>query len=362
MFDYELRLTRVRDRMDHLGVDCLLLSVGPDLPYLTGYEARPSERLTVLIVARNSEPTLIVPELEAPRVGDGPYRIRTWAEVEDPFAIVAGLTGRPTVAAIGDQTWSVFLLELFAFLAGTTFVPASTVTTPLRMVKDEQEVAALRTAAEAADRVAARIPGSVRFAGRTERDVARDVVDMMLEEGHDAASFWIVASGPNAASPHHEPGARVIERGDAVVVDFGGRVHGYSSDTTRTFVVGEPDPELVEVHGIVAEAQRRARDHARAGVTAASVDAIARKVISDAGYGEFFVHRLGHGIGLEVHEHPYLVAGEDHVLAPGNAFSIEPGIYLPDRFGVRIEDIAVIAPDGSLDVLNRSDRALIQVD
>lgn len=361
MFDHASRMSRARQTMDHLGVDCLMVSVGPDLPYLTGYEARPSERLTMLVVPRNDEATFVVPRLEAPLVPPGAYRMRPWDETEDPVAIAAAAAGRPTVAAVGDHTWSVFLMGLLPLLPQATFVPATVVTKALRSIKEPAEVEALRGAARAVDRVAARIPAEVRFSGRSEAAVARDVVDMTLEEGHDSASFWIVASGPNAASPHHEPGDRIMGDGDSVVVDFGGRRHGYCSDTTRTFVVGSPSPQLVEVHTVVAAAQESARRYARAGVTAAAVDAEARRVITDAGYGDLFIHRLGHGIGLEGHEHPYLVAGNDHVLEPGNAFSIEPGVYLPGVLGVRIEDIAVIAADGTLDVLNQSDRSLVSV-
>ena len=361
MFDYSERVQRARSAMETHGVDCLLVGVGSDLRYLCGYEGAPSERLTMLVVPRDDEPTLLVPQLEAARVGQGPFRLRPWIETEDPVATVATRAGRPTVAAIGDTTWSVFLLQLLALLPATTFVPASVVIAPLRAIKSPAEIEALRIAAGGVDRVAARIPSEIRFEGRTEGQIARDVVDMTLEEGHDAASFWIVASGPNAASPHHEPGNRAVRQGDAVVIDFGGRQNGYCSDTTRTFVVGTPDTQLVEVHGVVAAAQEAARHHARAGVMAASVDGVARDVISDAGYGEYFIHRLGHGIGLDGHERPYLVEGSGVVLAPGHAFSIEPGIYLPGRLGVRIEDIAVIGSDGSLEVLNRSERGLVEV-
>lgn len=359
-FDYTARIGRVRGLMEDRGIDCLLLSVGADLPYFTGYEAMPLERLTMLVVPRHDDPTLVVPALEAPRVLPGPFRIRPWTETEDPVGIVAKLAGRPGVAAIGDATWSVFLLGLLSLLTDTTFVPASTVTRELRMRKDPEEVEGLREAAAAADRVLARLPREVRFAGRAERDVARDVVDLTIEEGHDAATFWIVASGPNAASPHHEPGQRVIAEGDAVVVDFGGRRQGYCSDVTRTFVVGEPSAELTRVHRVVAEAQAAAKEAARPGVAAETVDRAARAAIETAGYGEFFIHRVGHGIGLEGHEHPYLVAGNRLPLEPGMAFSIEPGIYLPGRLGVRLEDICVVTA-GGLDVLNRARRALVSV-
>jgi D-alanyl-D-alanine dipeptidase len=361
MFDYASRVQRARVSMEQRGIDCLMVGVGADLEYLAGYRGMASERLTMLVIPIDDEPTLLVPELEAPRVPAGPFRLAAWKETQDPVAIAASRAGRPTVAAFGDTTWSVFLLELLGLMPSCTFVPASTVTAPLRAVKDIDEVRSLRAAAAAVDRVSARIPVELTFTGRREREIAADIVDMTVEEGHESASFWIVASGPNSASPHHEPGDRAVRAGDSVVIDFGGRYDGYGSDTTRTFSVGPPSERLREVHAVVEEAQRAARNHARAGVSAESVDSVARGVIADAGYGDRFIHRLGHGIGLEGHEAPYLVAGNEALLEPGNAFSIEPGIYLPDELGVRIEDIAVIADDGSLDVLNSADRSLIEV-
>ncbi|MDH4117629.1 MAG: Xaa-Pro peptidase family protein [Acidimicrobiia bacterium] len=355
------RLDRARRAMVDHGIDCLLLSVGPDLPHLIGYEAMDSERLTMFVLTTWSDPVLVVPELERRRVQPGPFEIHSWGETEDPIGMVAALCGRPTVAAIGDTTRAAFLTELLAYLPATTFVPASGVLRSLRSIKDAAEVEALRDVADAIDRVMNRIPTDVAFIGRQERDIARDLVEMMLEEGHDVASFWIVAAGANAASPHHEPGTSIVKPGDAIVVDIGGRRNGYCSDSTRTFVAGTPGQDLVEVHAVVADARSAACEMARAGVSAASVDQAARDVIDAAGHGEAFIHRLGHGIGREGHEHPYLVAGNHELLQPGNAFSIEPGIYLEERFGVRIEDIVVIGPEGAVEVLNNSDRSLIEV-
>ena len=198
------------------------------------------------------------------------------------------------------------------------------------------------------------------MAARTEREVARLVAEWTVEEGHDVDTFKIVAAGPNAASPHHEPTDRVIERGDVVIVDFGGRLGGYCSDTTRTFVVGDPTPEQEEVHAVVLAAQRAAAQAVRPGAIPAEIDAAARRVIGEAGYGEYFIHRTGHGIGLEVHEHPYIIETNSQPVEPGMAFSIEPGIYLPGRFGVRIEDIVVVTDDG-VEPLNRSDHSLVSV-
>ena len=347
--------------MGERGVDVALLSVGSDLPYLTGYTAMPLERLTMLVVPSDGEATLVVPKLEAPRVEPGRFQIHPWSETEDPIAIVTRLAGRPAVAAIGDQTWSVFLVELLSRMTDTTFVPASEVMSELRIIKSADEIASLRAAAEAVDRVLTRIPEEIALAGSTERQVARRITEMVIEEGHQSAEFWIVASGPNAASPHHEPGERVVDRGDSVILDFGGKLDGYCSDVSRTFSVGPPSPKLREVHAVVLEAQAAGRAAARPGEPCEVVDAAARSVIEDAGYAEYFIHRTGHGIGMDAHEHPYLVAGNDRLLEPGMAFSIEPGIYLPGELGVRIEDICV-ATDGVVDTLNQADRSLVEVE
>lgn len=338
----------------------MLLSVGSDLPYLTGYTAMPLERLTMLVVTEH-DATLVVPGLEAPRVDPGPFDVEPWDETENPIEIVTRLAGRPTIAAIGDQTWSVFLVHLLARMPETTFLPTSVVMSELRIRKSEDEIARLRAAGEAVDRVLSRIPSGVRFSGRTERDVSRDIIDMTLEEGHQTAQFWIVASGPNAASPHHEPGERIIQSGDVVIVDFGGKLDGYCSDVSRTFSVGEPSERAVEVHAVVAEAQAAGRAAAAVGTPCEDVDAACRRVIADAGYGEFFIHRTGHGIGMDGHEAPYLVEGNGRRLESGMAFSIEPGIYLPGELGVRIEDICVASDDGLL-VLNQADRSLVTVE
>ncbi len=348
--------------MEQRGIDCLLLSIGSDLPYLTGYQAMPMERVTMLVLAAEGEPTLIVPGLEAPRVDPGPFRIEPWEETDDPLMAIAAAAGRPAVAAIGGETWSAVLLGLLSRMTETTFVSASSVMTELRIRKDSGEIEALRVAASAADRVAARIPNEVRFERRSERAVARDIADLLLEEGHEKVEFTIVGSGPNGASPHHDPTDRRIKHGDAVVLDFGGKLDRYCSDTTRTFVVGDTDPVVAEIHAVVVEAQRAAFDSATTGITAESVDRAARDVITAAGYGDRFIHRLGHGIGLDTHEAPYLVSGNHQTLEPGMAFSLEPGIYIPRRFGVRVEDICFIDDDGACVLLNESPRALVSVE
>ena len=350
-------------------VDVLLLSVGPDLPWLTGYEAMPLERLTMLVVPRDDEATLVVPRLEAPRVVERPdvFRLRTWEETEDPIAIVADLCPRPAAAAIGDRTWARFLVDLQRALPATEFGKASAVTGPLRAVKDSDEVAALREAASAADRVAVALQaGAIPLAGRTEAAVSADIGRRLLAEGHHRVNFAIVAAGANAASPHHEAGERVIEQGDVVLCDFGGTMlteggAGYCSDITRCVHIGEPSAEFSELYEILEQAQAAGVAAATVGTSCEAVDAAARHVISDAGHGSHFVHRTGHGIGIEEHEDPYIVDGNATVLAPGHAFSVEPGIYVPGRWGARLEDIVVATEQGP-DALNTVSHALAVVD
>ncbi len=347
------RMTRVRARMVELGIDVALLSVGADLPWLTGYEAMPLERLTMLVLPREGEAVLVVPRLEAPRVVERPdaFTIVPWNETDDPVRLVARLCheampgGGPATAAIGDRTWGRFVLELQQALPHTRFSAANEVVGPLRRIKDPVEVEALRAAAHAVDAIVEEMRDRP-FAGRTEADVSREFARRILEHGHHVVNFAIVASGPNGASPHHEASERVIEQGEAVVCDFGGTMHGYCSDITRMFVVGRPPDGWADAYEVLTAAQEAGVQAARAGVPCETVDAAARAVIAQHGYGEFFIHRTGHGIGLEAHEDPYMVQGNQLVVAPGHAFSIEPGIYVPGRWGMRLEDIVVATPDG----------------
>ena len=346
--------------MSESEIDAVLLSVGSDLPYFTGYRAMATERPTMLVVTPHRDPVLFIPTLEVPRVSPGQFEVAPWGETDDPLSLIASAVGTPARVAIGDHTRAAFLVGLQARLSQVEWVSASVITKALRMRKEDAEIAALRVAAEAVDRVVARIPTVLRFSGETELAISRRIGAMTVEEGHRSAEFAIVASGPNGASPHHEPGDRVVAEGDMVVIDFGGVLDGYFSDTTRTFVVGEPSNRQTEVHDVVLRASRAARDAVAPGVSCADVDRAARDVIDEAGFGEFFIHRTGHGIGLEVHEHPYIVEDNYLVLEPGMSFSVEPGIYLPGEFGVRIEDI-VICDESGVDSLNRSDRSLVVV-
>ncbi len=362
---FATRAERARARMDELGVDVVLLSVGPDLPYLTGYEAMPLERLTMLVLPREGEATLVVPRLEAPRVVDRPdvFRLHPWDETDDPIAAVAGLVGGAGSVAIGDRTWSRFLVRLQASLPAARFSLASAVLGPLRACKDAAEVAALRRASAAADRVAGALQGGeIELVGRTEAAVSAELGRRLLAEGHQRVNFAIVAAGANAASPHHDAGARVIQAGEVVLCDFGGTMLdadgvGYCSDITRCVSVGEPTDEVAEAYAVLHDAQQAAIASAVLGTPCEEVDATARRAIADAGWGERFIHRTGHGIGIEEHEDPYIVSGNTTPLAAGHAFSVEPGIYVPGQFGLRLEDIVVAAEDGP-EPLNRVDHAL----
>ena len=360
-FDFAARLARAREALAAQGCDVLLLSLGADLPYFTGYRAMPLERLTMLVVPVAGPAVLVVPALEAPRVTPcpGAFDIAPWQEGEDPLALVAARCRGVRRPAIGDTTWAKFLLALQERLPDAAFGPASAVTGGLRVRKEPAELALLRAASAAADRVAVRL-AATEFSGKTERRLSAEVAALVVEEGHEAATFAIVGAGPHGASPHHEAGDRVIRTGDAVVVDFGGRWEGYHSDITRTFFVGEPPARFREVYDTVRAAQQAGVAAAGPGVPAQEVDRAARRVITAAGFGEFFIHRTGHGIGLEEHEAPYIIEGDTTLLEAGMVFSVEPGIYLPGEFGVRIEDIVAVTPSGA-DRLNEAPRDLIQV-
>ena len=351
------------------GVDVLLLSVGADLPWLIGYEAMPLERLTMLVLPRDGEATLVVPRLEAPRVveRDDLFTLCPWDETDDPLDLVAGLTGPAGVAAVGDRTWAQFLVGLVERLPATSFRRGSEVTSPLRAVKDGAEIEALARASAAVDRIAADLQGgAIPLVGRTEAEVSADLGRRIRAEGHHRVNFAIVAAGENAASPHHEPGDRVIRPGEIVLCDFGGTMPadggaGYCSDITRCVHLGEPPAELSEMYEVLQQAQAAGVAAATVGRPAEEVDAATREVIDEGGYGAWFIHRTGHGIGVEEHEDPYIVSGNDQPLEVGNAFSIEPGIYLPGRWGARLEDIVVATAAGPRS-LNRVDHGLVVVD
>ena len=345
------RLARASAAAASAGLDALLVTPGADLRYLTGYDALPLERLTCLVVPASGDATLVVPNLERPRAVESPagalgIDIVGWGETEDPYALTARLVGDAKNVGLSDRTWVMHGLRWRDALPGVRHELAGVALRELRMRKTPEEVAALREAARIIDGVQEQIQ-KMRLAGRTEQEVGRDIADAILAGGNVTVNFVIVGSGPNGASPHHDLGPRVIEPGDAVVFDIGGTTpDGYCSDITRTYVVGEVPDGFDRLYAVLREAQAAACDAVRPGITGEQLDAVARDVITEAGYGEFFIHRTGHGIGLEEHEEPYIVSGNTEPLEPGMAFSVEPGIYLPGRHGARIEDIVVCTEDG----------------
>ena len=320
------------------------------------------ERLTCLVVPADGPPALVVPRLEEPlarhelgELIDG-LELVTWDETDDPIGLVRRLVGGAMRVAVQDQMWARFALLLRAELDPAQLVEAGPTMSALRSVKEPEEIERLRRAAAAADEAMAAILDE-RLSGRTEADVSARIRDLLLAAGHETAEFGIVASGPNAASPHHSPGDRVIERGDAIVLDIGGSLAGYASDTSRTAFVGDPPAEFADLYDVLREAQAAACVAAVPGISGADLDAVARTIIAEAGYGDAFLHRTGHGIGMETHEEPYVVASNHDPLVAGNAFSVEPGIYIRDTWGARIEDIVVCTPDGP-ERLNRTSTEL----
>ena len=362
------RLERARQSMRAQGVDVALLSLGLDMPYLTGYNAMPLERLTMLVLPAHGDATIVVPGLEAPRVTlmPGVFTLLPWSETEDPVAITARLVKESTpetrVVAVGDQMWARFLVDLMPMLSATQYRRSVDVIGSLRMRKDQAEIDALRAAGAAVDRIAGELhAGRIPLVGRTEAQVSADLSARILAEGHDVVNFAIVAAGENSASPHHHPGSRVIQKNEIVLCDFGGTMNGYCSDITRCVFTGDIASDVAEAYAVLFEAEAAAVKAATIGTPCEEVDAVARRIIAAAGFGDYFIHRTGHGIGLDAHEDPYIVSGNSLPLEAGHAFSIEPGIYLPGKWGMRLEDIVVATTHGP-DSMNHADHNLIAVD
>jgi Xaa-Pro aminopeptidase len=363
--DYLARARRVVEAASERGLSGVLVTPGPDLVWLSGYQPTAiTERLTMLVLGPDQEPTLVVPALERPdavaAVGVRGMKVVDWADGSDPYLAVAPWLRPDGTYGISDSAWAMHLLGLQKDVPGTTYQSLTVGLPMMRAVKGPDELARLTAAGAAADAAYGEIV-KVRFAGRRETDVAADLAGLLRRFGHEQVDFTVVGSGPNGANPHHEAGERVIQPGDAVVLDFGGLMFGYGSDTTRTVCVGEPTQEIRDVHEIVRRAQDAGVAAVRPGATCQDVDRAARAVITEAGYGDAFIHRTGHGIGVTTHEPPYMVEGEEQPLVPGMCFSVEPGIYLAGRFGVRIEDIVTVTQDGGLR-LNNTDHGLAVVE
>ncbi|MBF6474529.1 MULTISPECIES: M24 family metallopeptidase [Nocardia] len=359
---YGARLERAVELMRAAHLDALLITPGPDLRYLIGSAAESFERLTCLVIPADGAPaSVVIPKLElasldASAAGELGLQVLDWVDGTNPYALVKSALHVGSRVAVADAMPALHLLPLAESFTGLP-VSATPVLRELRMIKDAAEVDALRRAGAAIDRVHARMGEFLRV-GRTEAEVGRDIEAAIVAEGHTEAAFVIVGSGPHGADPHHGVSERRLEAGDVVVIDIGGPVEpGYYSDSTRTYVLGEPVPEVAARYAELESAQAAAVAAVRPGVTAAAVDAAARNPLMEAGFGHAFVHRTGHGIGLSVHEEPYIVAGNDLVLQPGMAFSVEPGIYFRGEWGARIEDIVVVTDDGG-EALNKRPHGL----
>ena len=361
---YRERLDRARAEMKSRGVDAMILSLGHDMPYLMGYLAMPLERLTMLVIPQQGEASLIIPRLEAPRVHEmnDVFAMVPWNETEDPVAIAHRLLGSAQTIAVGDQMWSRFLVDLLVHRPNARYVRSVTVMEALRSRKDSAEIAALVAAGAAADRVAAQLQGGdIPLVGRTEAEVSADISARLIAEGHRKVNFAIVAAGENAASPHHHAGDRVIRHGEIVLCDFGGTMNGYCSDITRCVHIGEPPKDIRDAYDVLMQAQSAGVGAGIVGSTCENVDAVTRAIIDSAGYGEYFVHRTGHGIGMEEHEDPYMVSGNTTLISAGHAYSVEPGIYVPGKWGMRLEDIVVATADGPKPV-NHANHDLVVLD
>lgn len=354
---YGRRLAAAAAGAAKAGLAGLVVTPGYDLRYLIGSQAQTFERLTALVVPASGEPMVVAPRLELAALresaaADLGLTVQDWVDGENPYDLVALALGGQARVAVTDSMPALHLLPLADHL-GAVPVLGTGIMAGLRMVKDPAEIEALRTAGAAIDRVHAQVPQFLR-PGRTEAEVAADITGAIVAEGHSQAAFVIVGSGPNGADPHHECSDRVLAAGDVIVVDIGGPVEpGYNSDCTRTYSLGEPSAQFAEQYAVLQRAQAAAVAAVRPGVTAEQVDAAARDVLAEAGLAEYFLHRTGHGIGLSVHEEPYIVAGNGIPLTEGMAFSVEPGIYLPGRWGARIEDIVIVTSDGCESVNHR---------
>jgi Xaa-Pro aminopeptidase len=354
--DFVVRRRRAAAQARREGLAGILVAPGPDLTYFTGYTPTAvTERLTMLVLPADGDPTVVVPLLErgdlVAATGEA-LAVVTWKDGDDEHATAARLLG-PGRYAVSDSTWALHVLGLQRAIPGAAFAAITETLPMLRAVKDAEELSRLAAAGAAADAAFADVLG-LRFSGRRERDVADDLAQLLRAHGHERVDFTLVCAGENGADPHHEAGDRAIVDGDMVVLDFGGLMHGYGSDTSRTVHVGEAlTDEEHDVHEVVRAAQQAGVEAVRPGATCQDVDRAARAVITEAGYGPHFIHRTGHGIGTTTHEPPYMVEGEERPIEPGMCFSVEPGIYLPGRFGVRIEDIVVAFPPGNPDGATR---------
>jgi Xaa-Pro dipeptidase len=355
--NYRKRQNRLAKAMKAANIEAMALNAGPSLTYLSGLHFHLSERPVVGLFTEHHPPVIILPELEAGKVSGLSYHAESFTYGEDPDTWQSAFREGVQAAELSDLRVGVEprylrLLELRLLEnadAGLKFVSGEDCLAEIRMLKDESEQAAMQKAVLTAQK-ALETSLPVIKSGITERELAAELMVALLREGSESEVPFapIVASGANSANPHAFPSDRRLERGDILIIDWGANIGGYFSDLTRTFVIGEPHAEMEYVAQVVLQANEAAREMAGPGISAQEVDRAARQVIEEAGFGEFFTHRTGHGLGVEVHEHPYIREGNSVLLAPGMTFTIEPGVYLPGKGGVRIEDDIVITNDGIL--------------
>ncbi|WP_027363596.1 M24 family metallopeptidase [Desulfotruncus alcoholivorax] len=360
---YAKRLANVQELMLQENIDYLVLAPTTNMFYLTGLKTVADERLQVAILPARGPLTLVLPEMyrETAKKIRVSHQLLTWADNQNPVDLVrSAVTDRGGRAAIDDRMWAGHLLQIMQVFNGFQFVAAQKVMSRARVCKDEIELGLLAQSGELADAVMKEAMQEIRV-GMTEKQLAFFIENKVKALGGDDISFKpIVASGPNGALPHHCPGDRKFEQGDFIVVDFGALLQGYCSDITRTFCLGKAGQESKKIYLAVKEANEAGFKAVSNGIACQDVDKAARGAINRAGYGDYFIHRTGHGIGLDYHEDPYLVEGNSAPLLPGMVFSVEPGIYLAGRMGVRIEDIVALTVDGPRR-FNNFPRELIEV-
>jgi Xaa-Pro dipeptidase len=360
------RFDRLNASLRDSGLDAVILNPGPTLTHLTGLRFHLMERPVVLLFAKDQDPAIVLPELELQKVASLPYKLQVFPYPENPSewdnafrkaAQTLNLDGK----RIGVDPRQLRLLEFLHVKAGAPeadYPEASDVLSSLRLKKEKAEVEAMRRAVQIAQAALEATIPSIRM-GMTEKELSSELVVQLLKQGSDSEMPFppIVSGGPNSANPHASPTERKLQNGDLLVIDWGAAYDGYISDLTRTFAVGEVDTEYEKIHKIVQEANAAGRAAAKPGIPCADVDKATRDVIEKSGYGVYFTHRTGHGIGMEGHEEPYMRGDNMQLLEPGMAFTVEPGIYLPNRNGVRIEDNVVITEDGA-DVLSDMPREI----
>ncbi len=360
------RCARAQQMMQEQGVDWLFVCPSPDLRYLNGYSRRQTERLTLFMLARSGEAVMVMPEFESRKLEREPherfYRVRTWREECDPVSVVAQeVDGRGDTIAVSEQLWSVFFLQLQQKIQAN-YIPATSILTPLRLQKDESELECFSMLGRRMDAVFEDVC-SVSFAGRKEVEVARDVFSIVNDHGLNPTRCGGVASGPNSASPHHQSGDRVIRTGDSIWIELGqgGNYQGYAADKTRVVHVGEPSSDYRSAYAALQHAQKKAREYARPGISCEKLDRFTRGLLREEGYGDHFITRTGHGVGLDIHEPPWIVEGNSMVIRPGMVFTIEPGIYISGAYGMRIEDVMVVTETGAWSIYS-STRDLVLVE